>query len=114
MIIVSLQQYEAELTAREAAEVSLIHELMHIRLLLDGVELPVFWVDPSDPVEYYANPEEFLCFATEVLWQSKLRSYLDSVIDFIRTSGKLDQIRTFISQLPYKHTSKVVRMLERR
>jgi len=114
MVIVGLQQYEEELSAREAAEVSLIHELQHIRLLLDGVELPVLWADTLSPVVYYANPEAFLCFATEVLWQRKLQPYLDSVIDFIRASGKMDTIKRCISQLPYRHTQEVVRMLERR
>jgi len=114
MIILGLQQYQEELTITEAAEVALIHELQHIRLLLDRAEFPDIWTETSDPVVYYANPKEFFCFATEALWQIKLQPYLDRVIDFIHASGETETIKRYIAQLPYKHASEVLRMLERR
>jgi len=114
MIIIGLQQFQKELTITEAAEVALIHELQHIRLLLDRAEFPDIWTETEDPVVYYANPKEFFCFATEALWQTKIQPYLDQVINFIHASGETETIQRYIAQLPYRHTSEVVRMLERR
>jgi len=114
MIIIGLQQFQKELTITEAAEVALIHELQHIRLLLDRAEFPDIWTETEDPVVYYANPKEFFCFATEALWQTKIQPYLDQVINFIHASGETETIKRYIAQLPYRHTSEVVRMLERR
>jgi len=96
----------------ELAATNVVHELMHVRLKVDGIELPRFWSD-DEPLSHMSNPEEFFCFAVEYIIQPKLGEAFDLLLRHIYSFGKAFQIRECLRQIPYPLAESVIELLEK-
>jgi len=96
----------------ELAATNVVHELMHVRFKVDGIELPRFWPD-DEPLSHMSNPEEFFCFAVEYIIQPKLSEAFALLRQHIYSRGKASQIRECLRRIPYPLAEGVIELLEK-
>jgi len=96
----------------ELAATNVVHELMHVRLKVDGIELPRFWPD-IDPLSHLSNPEEFFCCAVEYMIQPKLGEAFALLRQHIYSHDKAAKIRECLRQIPYPLAERVIELLEK-
>jgi len=93
-----------------ATEADLIHELVHLRLLVDNRTLPYLY-GSFNALIHAANPEEFLCNAVATMHCPHLEDEFQDLLEYIHATGKTLEIKKHLESLPYSFVERAIHLL---